>query len=81
MSQFLSRVDKTISRCFLTIDLNPLTQFPEKIKLTVLTGVKGNEDKTLEKEEHVAFHFEYKISRRNEVARFDVPKRAFKLMR
>jgi hypothetical protein len=84
----LSRADKTVTRCFLDIDLDPKTQTPRSIHMTVLTGVKGatgetpKGDKSFEEGiEHVAFHFAYTIDTGAQVPRFEIPKDAAKLMR
>ena len=85
MSRFLSRVDKTVSRTFMEIDINHETSLPEKFRMVVLTGVKGtggdkNGKGRLDNEEHVAFHFEYTIGDIDEVAAFKVPPAARKLL-
>ncbi len=75
-------MDKTATRSSVEITLNPETMLPEKMKLLVLTGVKGTVgSKRLVDEEHVAFQYEYKFSSFNEVKRFPLPKEATKLLR
>ena len=56
--------------------------------MTVLTGVKGaggtapKRDKAFKDGiEHVAFHFDYSIDAKTDVARFEIPREAVKLMR
>ena len=81
---FLSRVDKTVSRSVLEITINHDTGLPEKIEIVLLTGVKGTDgkdDRRLEDEEHVAIHFNYALGAINEVASFDIPAPARKIMR
>lgn len=84
----MSRADKTTTRCTFEIDLDPETRLPRSIQMTVLTGVKGDDGKTAKGDrafkdgvEHVAFHFNYTIDTQSELASFDIPKEARKLMR
>ncbi|MFQ5654990.1 MAG: hypothetical protein ACE5GW_09695 [Planctomycetota bacterium] len=83
MSQFLSRVDKTTTRCYYEIDINHDTQLPRSIRMVVLTGVKSGDKKkgSFGNEEHVAFHFDYSIEAFNEVASVKVPRAAQKILR
>lgn len=82
-----------MTRCTIEIDLDPKTQLPRGIHMVVLTGVRGTtsekakgtpegRDKALgEGVEHVAFHFRYTIDPNHDVAKFEIPKEAAKLMR
>ncbi len=88
MSQFLSRADKTTTSCTIDIDLDPATRTPRGIHMTVLTGVHGATEKAAkgkkafdEGVEHVAFHFDYTIDVGDDVARFEIPREAAKLMK
>jgi len=83
----LSRADKTVTSCTFEIDLNPETQLPRSIKMTVLTGVRGatgekpKRDKSFnEGVEHVAFHFNYGIETADQIA-FKIPREAMKLIK
>jgi hypothetical protein len=83
----LSRADKTVTRCTIDIDIDPATQIPRAIHMIVLTGVRGETGKATKGKafdsgtEHVAFHFEYQIDSQKEIARFEIPKEAQKLMK
>jgi hypothetical protein len=83
----LSRADKSITRCTIDIDIDPKTQLPRGIQMKVLTGVRGStsegsKDKALGGGvEHVAFHFDYSIDPNHDVAKFQIPKEAAKLMK
>ncbi len=68
--------------------MDPKTQLPRSINMIVLTGVKGatsEADKGKksfdEGIEHVAFHFDYTIDTNREVAKFQIPRKAAKLMK
>jgi len=85
----LSRADKSVTRCTIEIDIDPKTQLPRSIQMIVLTGVRGATDEKskeagksfAEGVEHVAFHFNYTIDPNHDVAKFEIPKEARKLMR
>ena len=88
MSEFLSRADRTTTGCSMEIDLDPETRVPTAIRMTVLTGVRGATEKAEkgagafdEGIEHVAFHFQYEIDTNREIARFEVPREAAKLLK
>jgi hypothetical protein len=87
VSTFLSRADKTVTRCTIDIDLDPATQVPRAMHMIVLTGVRGEDGKAPKGKafdggtEHVAFHFDYKLDTQREVARFEIPRDAQKLMK
>lgn len=74
-------MDKSISRCFYEISYDPATFLPTKVRMVVLAGLKGSPDKTLEKDQHVAFTFDYSFSRYGEVERFEVPREVAKMIR
>ena len=83
----MSRADKSVTRCSFEIDIDPATQLPRSIQMTVLSGVRGatseeaKGDKSFaEGIEHVAFHFSYDINT-NETVKFKVPRAAAKLMK
>ncbi|HIN79648.1 MAG TPA: hypothetical protein EYN00_01090 [Planctomycetes bacterium] len=80
----MSRVDKTITRCLIDVDIDLETNLPRGIKMTVLTGVRGggksSDGNAFGDNEHVAFHFDYKLDPKKTVARFDIPREAQKLM-
>ncbi len=68
------------------IDLTKDHARPITIKVVLLTGVKGETKKEggardLGDEEHVAFHFDYRLSNWDSVSKFSVPKEAEKLLR
>ena len=84
----MSRADKSVTRCFLDIDVDPKTELPRSIQMTVLTGVRGatdgdekGEKSFAEGVEHVAFHFDYAIETPSDAVRFEIPREAAKLMR
>lgn len=81
MSELDSRVDKSISRCFYEISFDRETNLPTQVRMTVLAGLRGSTDKTLEKEEHVAFVFDYSFSRYGEVQQPELTKEVAKLIR
>lgn len=78
-----------MTRCTIEIDIDPKTQLPRSIQMIVLTGVRGATDEKskeagnsfAEGVEHVAFHFNYTIDPNHDVAKFEIPKEARKLMR
>ena len=84
----MSRADKSVTRCFLDIDVDPETELPRSIQMTVLTGVRGATDAGEKGDksfadgvEHVAFHFDYSIETPEDAVRFEIPREAAKLMR
>ena len=82
----MSRVDATVSRAIYEIEIDHNTNLPTGMKLTILTGVKSGDGKKKNKsletnKEHVAFHLNYSFQQFNEVAKFDIPKEAQKLLR
>ena len=74
-------MDRTQSFAYYIIDVDLETRLPKSIKLTLLTGVRGVDLRKDLNQEHVAFHFDYKLNGINEVVAFDVPKGAQKLLR
>ena len=84
----MSRADKTVTRCAFDIDIDPVTQLPRSIHMTVLTGVRGATSEAEKGKrsfeegiEHVAFHFNYKIDTTPEIVKFEIPRPAVKLMK
>ena len=77
----MSRVDKTRTQAFYEIDVDLATNLPKSIKMVILTGVRGaDEDKPIANQEHVAFHFDYRMKDFGKVAAFEVPPAARKLL-
>ena len=81
----MSRVDKTVSSCFIEVDVDLDTDMPKSIKMTVLTGVRGggkaSDGTSFGDNEHVAFHFDYELNAKKNVSRFSIPREAQKLMK
>ena len=76
---FLSRVDKQITNAFYEIELNDDRTLPVRIHVTVLTGRKGatlSKGAKITGGEHVAFHFEYTLSKFDELESPEVPPEA-----
>ena len=70
-------MDRSATECYYEIDIDLETQLPKSIKKTVLTGVRSGESGKKnrpkigsKREEHVAFHFTYKLTSFGEVDRF-----------
>ena len=79
-------MDATVSRAIYEIKIDHETNLPTSIKLSILTAVRSGDgkkkDKSLEtNKEHVAFHLNYRLQQFGEVAKFEIPKDAAKLLR
>ena len=78
-----------ISQGYLEVDLDNDSNLPKTMKLVVLTGVKGKgmdagKDKRkrreLGNEEHVAFTFDYNLSRWSDVEPITLPREVRKIL-
>lgn len=61
----MSRADKTATNAYYDVQLDPKTQMPTHMRVLLLTGQKGAtkiKNKKIVGGDHVAFHFEYKLS-------------------
>ncbi len=61
----MSSLDKSITNAWYEIEIEPSTQLPVSIKMTVLAGQKGGTEtkgKKITGGKHVAFHFLYTLS-------------------
>lgn len=76
-------MDKRITNASYTVEVDPRTQVPVGIRMTVLAGRKGATElnkTTIVGGEHVAFHFEYTLSAFDEVDPLRIPPQAQKLL-
>ncbi len=79
----MSGADKTLTNAFYEIEIDPETVLPVRIKVTALTGRKGEtraDGKKIIGGEHAAFHFVYELSDYGEVKPPEVPKAAARLL-
>ena len=76
-------MDKTITNAYYEIQIDPRTVLPVRIRVTVLTGSRGDtevEKKKITGGKHVAFHFEYRLSKFDKLEKVEVPRSAQKLL-
>jgi hypothetical protein len=76
-------VDKTATNAYYDIEIDPKTQLPAAIALTVLTGKKGTtltSGNRIIGGDHVAFHFRYRLSDYGKVGAHRIPEEAKKLL-
>ncbi len=82
-------MDKTITSSFYEVEIDPETVLPVRIHITVLTGRKGEDPQADTKAkgkdivggEHVAFHFEYTLSKYGKPPQpLKIPREASKLL-
>ena len=79
----MSSVDKTITNAHYEIVIDPTTQLPRSISVTILTGTKGGTEtkgKAITGGRHVAFHFRYDLSEFGKLKKPTVPPEAQKLL-
>ncbi len=79
----MSGADKTLTNAFYEIEIDPETQLPVRIKVTALTGRKGQtraKGKKIIGGQHAAFHFEWKLSDFGEVEKPEMPREASKVL-
>lgn len=77
-------MDKTITNAYYEIELDHKSGLPRRIHVTVLTGTRGSTEVDKKKKiisgEHVAFHFEYRLSKFDDVEAVEVPRGARRLL-
>ena len=66
-----------MTNAFYEIEIDPETSLPIRIKVTALTGRKGNR---IVGGEHAAFHFEYKLSDFGKVEAPKMPRNAQRVL-
>ena len=80
----MSGLDKTTTNARYEIEFDTKTHLPRKIRVTLLTGRKGetevNKKGQIVGGDHVAFHFEYTLEGYGEAEAVDVPRAASKLL-
>jgi hypothetical protein len=83
VSKFVSGADKTLTNAYYEIEIDPETLLPARIKITALTGRRGQtraEGKKIVGGEHAAFIFEYTLSEFGKVEKPEVPAEAAKVL-
>lgn len=76
-------MDKRLTNASYLIEVDPETELPVSISMTVLAGKRGSTEKkgrVIVGGEHVAFHFEYRLSDFGKVDGFKIPRAAQKLL-
>ena len=79
----MSRLDKRMTNAFYEIEIDPKTELPKTIGITILTGRRGEtkfENKRIVGGRHVVFRFEYSLSGFGEAEDLEIPRAARKLL-